>query len=220
MIIGTISRLSNLNNPTQFKYLDNNIKFVKQSAYLGIVIDNTMSLVPLVKNVKKQVTNKMFMLRKMRKFLTFDASISIYKQMILPFIYYAGFLLIGCRIGDKGDLQKLQNDILRICDKSKVADRVSLEKLHSKCKILSIEQRMRKQLLRLMFLLSKEMEFIKPPLRETRNASKTVFKIPTKITPKYEKSPFLIDTKLWDDLPNDIQQVNNVFELKREMCKL
>ena len=31
---------------------------------------------------------------------------------------------------------------------------------------------------------------------------------------------FFIGTKLRDDLPNDIQQVDNVFEFKREMCKL
>ena len=64
--------------------------------------------------------------------------------MILPFIDYADFLLIGCLLGVKGDLQKLQNDMLRIRDKSKVADHVSIELLHEKCKILSLEQRMRK----------------------------------------------------------------------------
>ena len=219
MIIGTNSRISNLNNPAQMKYMENKIKFVKQCAYLGIVIDNTMSLVPLVKNVKKRVTNKMFMLRKLRKFLTFDASLAIYKQMILPFIDYAGFLLISCRLGDKGDLQKLQNEILRICDKLKVADMVSIQKLHGKCKILSLEQRMRKQLLWLMFILSKEVDLIKPSARVTRNASKIVFKIPTKITPKYEKSSFYMGTKLWDGLSSDIQRANSIYEFKREIDK-
>ena len=47
-----------------------------------------------------------------------------------------------------------------------------------------------------------------------------VFKIPTKITPKYDKSPFVIGTKLWDELSNDIQRANSVFEFKRVMCKL
>ena len=73
--------------------------------------------------------------------------------MILPLIEYAGFLLIGCRICDKGELQKELNDILRICDNSRISDRVSIEKLHVKCKLLSLEQRMRKQLLWLMYLL-------------------------------------------------------------------
>ena len=52
---------------------------------------------------------------------------AIYKQMILPMIDDAGFLLICCRLGDKADLQKMQNDILRICCGSRIADRVSIE---------------------------------------------------------------------------------------------
>ena len=106
MILGTISRISNLENPTQMKYLGNNINFVRQCPYLGIVIDNTMSLIPLINGVKKKVSNKIFMLKKLRKYLTFDAAVSIYKQMILPVIDYTGFLVIACRLGDKGDLQK------------------------------------------------------------------------------------------------------------------
>ena len=122
--------------------------------------------------------------------------------MILPVSDYAGFLLLSsCRIGDKGELQKLQNDILRICDCSRISDRISIEKLHKKCKSLSLEQRMRKQLLWLMYLLSKDEKLIKVPTRETRNAVKIVFKVPTRITPKYEKSPFYVGTKLWDELP-------------------
>ena len=220
MVVSTNSRVSNLSNPAQLKYMDSTIKFVRQCTYLGIVIDNTMSLVPLVKNVKKKVTNKMFMLRKLRKYLTFDASVSIYKQMILPIIDYAGFLMIGCRLGDKGDMQKLQNDILRICDKSRIADKVSIEKLHAKCKILSLEQRMRKQLLWLMYLLSKDASLISVPVRETRNAVKIVFKVPTRINPKYEKSPFYIGTKLWNDLSKEVQSTNSVYDFKREVDKM
>ena len=139
--------------------------------------------------------------------------------MILPFIDYAGFLLIGCLLGVKGDLQKLQNDMLRICYKSKIADRVSIELLHEKCKILSLEQRMRKLILWLMYILSKDVNFLRIPPRETRNASKSVFKLPTRITPKYERSPFYIGTKLWDELPIDVQKVKSVLEFKKEIGK-
>ena len=158
----------------------------------------------------------MFMLKKLRKFLTFDASISIYKQMILPIIDYAGFMIIGCRIADKGDLQ---NDILRICDKSHIVDKVSIDKLHGKCKILSLEQRMQKQLLWLMYLLSKDANLIKTLTRETRSTSKITFKVPTRITPKYENSPFYIGTKLWNELSREIQHCNNVYEFKKEIYK-
>ena len=74
------------------------------------------------------------------------------------------------------------------------------EKQINKCKILSLEQRMRKQILWIMFLLSKEENLIEVPVRDTRAATKHVSKVPNRITPKYEKSPFYIGTKLWDEL--------------------
>ena len=219
MIVGTKNRISNLGNPEKMKYMECDIKFVRQCTYLGIVLDNIMSLVPLVNNVKKRVSNRIFMLKKLRKCITVDAAVLIYKQMILPLIDYAGFLLISCRICDKSDIQVLQNDILRICDKSRVADRVSIEKLHNKYKVLSLEQRMHKQLLWLMYLLSKEGKFVKAPARVTKNADKIVFKVPTRITPKYEKSPFYMGTILWNELSRDIQIAQSVPEFKKAIDK-
>ena len=43
------------------------------------------------------------------------SSVLIYKQTILPLIYYAGFRLIACNIEQKENFPKLQNDILRVC---------------------------------------------------------------------------------------------------------
>ena len=62
-------------------------------SYLGILLDSSMSLTPLLNSVKKRVTNKVFiyMLREIRKYLNFDATICVYKQTILPLIDYSGF---------------------------------------------------------------------------------------------------------------------------------
>ena len=86
--------------------------------------------------------------------MTFDAAVAVYKQTILPIIDYAGFILLSCNKEERNDFQKLQNDIhvLRICTMSRLADRVSISELHAKCKIISLEQRMRKQLLWLMYI--------------------------------------------------------------------
>ena len=67
----------------------------------------------------------------------------LYKHMILPFLEYAGFMLIACNIGNRRELQRCQNDALRMCTLNRLADRVSIEKLHADCKIVSLEQRRR-----------------------------------------------------------------------------
>ena len=103
---------------------------------------------------------------------------------------------------------------------SRISDKVSIEKLHVKCKIISLEQRRRKQLLRLMYLLSKDENYVHVPGRMTRNANRIVFKVPTRMLTIYEHCPYYIGTVLWNELPQDIQESNTIYEFKREIDKM
>ena len=176
MIISTKHRIQQLQDPQPFKLMGHDVQFVMNHVYLGIELDATMSLQPLWKSVYKRIHNKIFMLRKIRKFITFHAAILIYKQTILPIIDYAGFMSIACNNSIKEDFQILQNDILRICCRYTRSDKVSIARLHKECKIIGVEQRMRRQLLWLMFLLLKNKEYQRTALRETRSASKITLK--------------------------------------------
>ena len=87
------------------------------------------------------------------------------------------------------------NDILGICCGYKVFDRVSIKRLRNECKMLSIEQRMHKQMLWLMFLLSKKGKYLKTEQRNTRSFNMVKFEVPNKITHVYEHSPYHTGTK-------------------------
>ena len=100
---------------------------------------------------------------------------------------------------------------------SRLADKVSISKLHARCKIISLEQRMRKQLLWLMFILSKDQRFLKVSNRVTRNVDRILFKVPSRITLVYERSPFYIGTKLWNELTRTIQEAQDVHAFKKEI---
>ena len=76
---------------------------------------------------------------------------------------------------------------------------------------------MRKQLLWLMYILSRDKAFHRIPNRVTRSARKIVFKLPNKITPIFEHSPFYVGSNLWDELPIAIQESGNKFAFKKEM---
>ena len=54
---------------------------------------------------------------------------------------------------------------------------ISIEKLHAKCKGISLEQRRKKQLLSLMFMLSHDKNYLHVPGRVTRNADRIMFKV-------------------------------------------
>ena len=86
-----------------------NIQYVNNFNYLGVLLDDQLTFTPYYKMVKRRVENKIFTLSKIRKYVDNRTALLIYKQAILPLFEYAGFVLESCRIGQRKELQKLQN---------------------------------------------------------------------------------------------------------------
>ena len=111
--------------------------------------------------------------------------------------------------------QKIQNDILRICYRSKLVDRIKISELHKKSNLLSLEQRMHKQLLWLMYKMSLDPNNRKVSVRNLRSNDMYIFKTDNKIGTKYQHSPYYRGTLLWNDLPKDVQFSDTVHEFKK-----
>ena len=79
---------------------------------------------------------------------------------------------------------------------------------------------MQKQLLWLMYIMSRDDAYIRISPRETRAAQKVVFKVPTRILPIYEHSPYYQGTVLWNELCEETQKMNNIYGFKKEIEKL
>ena len=99
-----------------------------------------MTLLALYKNVVKNVSNKIVMLRKIRKYIDNHTAICIYKQTILPILDYSGFLLISMTKAQKNEFQTMQNDVLRFAKNVRLVDRISRKDLHKEANLLSLEQ--------------------------------------------------------------------------------
>ena len=153
MIISTPSKLKLIQNPVNLSYGGEVIQFVKKYDYLGTILDTEMTL---YKNVVKNVSNKIFMLRKIRKYIDNHTAMCIYKQTILPILDYSGFLLISMTKAQKNELQTMQNDVLRFAKNVRLVDRISRKDLHKEANLLSLEQRREKQLYSLMYKLAEK----------------------------------------------------------------
>ena len=114
----------------------------------------------------------------------------------------------------------MQNDILRFCDNKKLEDRVSIEILHKKANLVSLEQCRAKQVLSLMYKLSKCDENRTTAYRNIRRHDKYVVRVETKIGTKYAIRPYYKGTTLWDKLAKDTQNLENIFLFKKEIDKL
>ena len=215
MIIGNKAKLNVLNDPAPFNAGNRQIMFVKQFTYLGIVLDDELLLGPLYRDIVRQVEQKLFVLRKIRCYINKFTAMCIYKQMILPIFDFAGFLLVSCTLGQKRELRKLQNRGIRTCLLYHRRDHISIQRLHNEFKILSLEQRRRIQLLKLLFYRSKNPALLKVPIRATRGNVKVKFDVMSRTTTKYLNSPFIRGTSLWDELPFIIQRVEKMYEFKK-----
>ena len=127
---------------------------------------------------------------------------------------------ISLTVEKRNELQIIQNDILRICNGTRIADRVSIELLHNKAKLLSLSQRRQKQFLMLMYIYSKDDNVQLIHARNTRNANKFVFKTEVKIYSEYENSPFYKGTNLWNVLNQDVQYSGNKWDFKSHINKM
>ena len=215
MITGNQCKLNGLVDPAHFNAGNRQIMFVKQFSYLGIVLDNELILNPLYKDVVRQVEQKLFVLRKIRNYISKFAAISIYKQMILPIFDFAGFMLTACMLGQKRELRKLQNRDIRTCLLYHRRDHISIHRLHTEFRILSLEQRRHVQLIKLLFYRSKKRRYLKVPVRNTRGNTKVKFNVMSRTTTKYLNSPFVRGTSIWDKLPVDMQKCDTIGEFKK-----
>ena len=61
--------------------------------YLGVDLDSMLSYDKFLDSVVNKTTQKLHVFRKIRRFISIDTAIVVYKQMILPLLEYCNFLL-------------------------------------------------------------------------------------------------------------------------------
>ena len=174
LLIGSLSKLNSVDYNRKLHLDGSPLSFVDSYKYLGITLDKHMTLSNLISGVKKNVFGHLFKRRKLRRYITSDCAITIYKQTILPLLDYAGFFLYSCNISDRRDLQTLQNDALRTCYSIRLKDRMSIKNLH---KNASLEQRRKIQLLILMYKHKSVYDIQRVYRRATRGARKYKFQV-------------------------------------------
>ena len=217
LLIASRNKLSNVNYDVKLGIRNTTLEFVKKFSDLGVYLDSEMTLQSLISHVKKIVTSKVKTLSRIRKYITTKCAISIYKQTILPLFDYAGFLLISCNKKDRGDLQVIQNNCLRICYNVRLLDRLSLLEIHHEANLVSLEQRRHIQLLCLMYIYKKFVNVERIFARNTRQGCN--FRVDNYQSGKYKSSPYFKETILWDRLPDTVISLETLLEFKKEIKK-
>ena len=215
LVIGSKHKLGTVSLENKFNLDGNLLEFPETYNYLGLILDRNMSLTPLLTKLKQTVMSRIFSLIKICDMITTKCAITVYKQTILPILDYSGFITISCNISDRGDLQTIQNHALRICYNVRLRDMVSIENMHTRANLLSLEQRRQKQLLHLMFIHKYRHNVARMFPRQTRAAGVYSFVRERYNCIKYRNSPYYKGSLLWDGLPINVRSCISLSDFKK-----
>ena len=165
----------------------------------------------------KKARQKLGILYKIRKFITSETALLLYKVMIRPHLEYGDFFINSANQKCIDKIERLQERILRVIEyKSESKNQVEMSVLKKSTGIEDFAIRRKRSLLRLMFFQSKKSENIKikelsMSLRSSKKVNlKSNF---TRLT-KIQRSPYYRGLKLWDSLPEHLQKEENRFKFK------
>ena len=154
--------------------LNNNVlDRVSSYKYLGFILDEHLNYNKHISELCSLVSHKLYLLSRIRRFLTTQASITIFKTMVLSVIEYGDIIYSGTSTGNLGKIDKLFYRGLRICMGNDII--YTKEDLCSECKITTLSKRRDLHLLLYMHKQSTNIELLKPRNINTRLHNAPVF---------------------------------------------
>lgn len=223
MIFGPNNMLNNSNMAQTSKVLklDNTaLEFVNSYVYLGITLDRQLNFSAHINKMKAVCSQKFFTLSKIRKYITEEISLRLYKSLIQSILDYGDVMYIGASKTDLRKLQLIQNRALRIVN---LAPRYTSNiSLHQKYNVHPLYVRRNNNLLKAVhtFILH-NVESLNLPwstndgdpqnanVRITRQMSTPYLPLPLPRTVRFKESCAYKGPKLWIDLDLNIRSVSN-----------
>ena len=214
MYFGTKAKIGNLAGP-DMKLGDTILPNCISYPYLGVELDSSLCISPHITKLKKSLGNRVYKLSKLRKCMTRDICVNVYKVMISPIIEYCSFYTGSGQVNELSKLQRMQNQALRVCCRSRLRDK-SIHDLHIECKVETLESRRAKQLLCIMWKRASKGDAVERANVRTRGDLKLKFAIRRAKT----GSPYYRGVKLWDKLDHTIQKLPTKKRFKLAIAKM
>ena len=166
--------------------------------YLGLILDEHLTYNKHVKEMSKLITHKLYLLSKVRRYITQQACINIFKTMVLSVIEYCDIVYEGTCQTNLSKLDKLFYRGLRICIDSDT--KISRKVLCGECKVAPLQDRRKAHLLLFMHKQTDQNYMIKEKTVNTRLQSGPVFKTYKPNNEKAKMSVFYRGAIRWNNL--------------------
>ena len=132
MLFGTSKRISKYGRDLKIQYQNTEISFVKEYIYLGNTVDSHLLMntnFDCAYKIKK-ASGRLRLLQNVKKYLTVDAALKIFRMIILPILTYSSTVKITITETQKEKLTSLQKrakSIIRSEDVPNIIDVIECE---------------------------------------------------------------------------------------------
>ena len=186
--------------------------------YVGMVIEHKLNMDKQISSMYNKANRKLGILSKIRMFITSDTSARIYKTMIRPHMEYVDFIVESGSKKLVSRLDRLQERALCKIEYCRIpGNRKEYSALKIEYNIETLSKRRRRNLLRYMFLYSKnEINKVNhKSVRILRSDKKLNLKSKFSNLSKLHGSPFYRGVGLWNGLSCELQQCDSISEFKK-----
>ena len=200
-------RHPNLESIPKLTLLSQSLNYVEECDYLGIRLDYKLNMNSYMSKVKKSVLHKIYLLTKLRKFLTLKASITIFKSMVLPYFEYGNIFLEACEVSVLKKLDRIFIRGLRVTLKNyEKTDEILLMK---SVNILPLQMRRDMSVAKLMFnkLSKNEVEIQKRTKSRIHDGPALVW--PEVTNDKFKRYIPHLGPTIWNKLPSDLRNIQD-----------
>ena len=183
--------------------------------YLGFILDDHLNFNKHITEMCNILTHKLYVLSKIRKYITSEACILIFKTMILPIMEYGDIIFNGTASNNLDKVNGLFYRGLRICMNYNY--KISKEELCNDCKLKSLIDRRNVHLLLFMHKQSSKLSLLKKPKRCTRLHNAPVFNTYKPNNEKVKSNVLYRGAISWNNLPASDR--NMEFKELKKICK-
>ena len=181
--------------------------------YLGITLDANLNFKKHIKLCIKSASYKTLLLSEIRKYITMDAAIRIFKTMILPLIDYGDVLYHETNGVLIQKLQTLQNRCLRICTYKNY--HISVQDLQELCTVTILKMRRVMHWTFFMFKQKNNLEIVNNRQVFTRLHDATLFVTNRPKSEKYKINVLYKGALIWNSMSIEERAVETYDELKK-----
>lgn len=213
-------RIKGVRNNCKLMINNYELKYVTETKYLGIIIDDNLNLKKHSIYINKKIGKKINFLSRLGNTVTSYTRCQIYKTIVLPHFEYCGTIMVNYSENQLNCLQKLQNRAMRIV--LRVNKYTNIKIMLNTLKWMSVRQKI---VFNTCVFIHKVLNKLYPEylfnefgfdsiLYETRNKSK--LKIHHTRTLTAEKSIVYRGIKWYNELPADLRAEKriNVFKIE------